>query len=136
MNYYRVSQNPLIPNDTVLTVAGGATPAVTGSAFSIENIVSPVSLILVNDGTSTSLSVTYQIGFVNSGDEGVAPTVTWVTPADGGAVADLTAANIAGSYKHASISLAVAKYYRFIVTNNDATGGHTATVCLFGICQW
>lgn len=130
---YQVMQAELITPDTALTISGGATPAVTGGYLLVSDMVSPMSLFLVNDGASTDLTVTYQIGFIDSGDCPTTPTITWVTPADGGTVTDLTNVNIATSKKHASISLACAKYYRFIVTNADA--GNIATVCLYGVLQ-
>lgn len=131
----RTEQRDLIAPDTALTISGGTTPSVTGPAINVSDITSPISLFLVNDLTSDDLTVTYEIGFVDEGDEDKAmPTITWVTPADGGAVSDMTAKDCNASECHASISVAVAKYYRFIVTNNSA--GKTAQVSLFGVTSW
>jgi hypothetical protein len=115
--------------ETELTASGEATPAVIGNWLQLGSMTSPLSLFLVNDGDSISLSVTYQVGFIDVGDK--FPSITAVTPGDGGVVSALTAVNIAGSKQHASISLAPGKYYRFIITNGDAVNG-AASVALFG----
>lgn len=127
-----INQDNLISPDTELTIAGGGTPSVTGPTLNLDNVISPLSLFLKNELTSDDLSVTYQVGFIDEADK-VAQTITWVTPADGGAVADMTNKDCNGSQSHASISLACAKYYRFIVTNNAAA--KTAKVSLYGTYQ-
>ena len=127
-----IDQMELIPPDSELTVSGGATPSVTGPARDLSNITSPMSLFLKNELTSDDLSVTYQVGFIDEADK-LTGTITWMTPADGGAVGDMTNVDCNGSQCHASISLACAKYYRFIVTNNAAA--KTAKVSLYGTVQ-
>ena len=133
MDVRNVIQDDAIIPDSDLTVSGGATPAVTGRVVHVGDVVSPFSLFLKNEGNSTSLTVTYQIGFVDEADKGSDPTITWVTPADGGAIDDFAAVDINNNQKHASINLAVSEYYRFIVTNND--GGNTAKVSLYLVRQ-
>jgi hypothetical protein len=114
---------------TTLTASGGATPSVTGPTQYLGQVDSNFSCILENSGASTSLSVTYQIGFLATGiteEQAVRDPsnyITWATPEDGGAVAGMTTLNIAGSNKHVSLTLAVCKWYRFIITNNDAVNG-------------
>lgn len=126
---------------TTLTVSGGATPAVTGEYCDFAEVDSNFSLVLVNAGASTSLSVTYQLGYLADGvtehqaKSDPATYITWMTPADGGAVAGMTAVNIAGSSVHVSLTLAVAKFYRYTITNNDAVNG-ADTVKLIKIAQF
>jgi len=138
MNNRSISQRDLIPSDTVLTKSSGATPSVTGPAIKMGSVVSPLGLFLVNEGDSTSLSVTYQVGYIDKaslGHEVSDPDVSWLTPADGGAVTDMTTVDINSSAKHASLAgLSCCKFYRFIVTNADTVNG--ATVSLYGHFQW
>lgn len=112
---------------TALTVSGGVTPSVTGRWIDIY-AESRVSMILVNDGTSTDLDVTYQIGYIKR-EDAIKGTRTAITPADGGTPAELTAANIPGSHKHGSVLTLAPGVYRFNVANAD--GVNTATVSLY-----
>ena len=110
---------------TALTASGGATPSVTGELCVFTQVDSNFSLFLENSGSSTSLSVTYQIGYMADGvsEDNVMrdnDLISWLTPADGGAVADMTTVDCSGSAIHASLTIAVGKWYRFIITNNDA----------------
>jgi len=126
--------------ETSLTVSGGATPSATGEALDFGKVDSNFSLILENSGQSDDLSVTYQIGYLEKGmteeqaKRNPDDFLKWITPADGGAVSSLTNVDCAGSAAHASLSLAVGKFYRFIVTNNSAT--KTATIRLSIIAQF
>lgn len=116
---------------TALTASGGATPAVTGKASNFGEVDSNFSLVLVNDGLADDLTVTYQLGYMADGvDENMAEKdpdtyLTWITPTDGGAITALTSKDLAGSHLHASLTLAVCKYYRFIITNADAVNATT-----------
>lgn len=125
--YKEIMQDELVPVDSVLTVSGGATPAVVGDTKNFSNMTSPLSLFLKNEGDSTDLSVTYEVGFVDEADK-VAGTITWVTPADGGVVTGMTNKDIHGSQCHASVSLACGKYYRFTAINNDAVNAAQVTM--------
>lgn len=132
-----ITQRMLITIATVLTASGGATPAVTGNPIPIGSSGDGMSLFLSNSGASTSLSVTYQIGFFNQAAQmDKLDNLTWCTPDDSGVMGSaLTAIDINASYAHGSTGgLAPGKYYRFIVTNNDAVNG--ATVSLFGQYQF
>jgi hypothetical protein len=62
----KLIQQAAIPDDTALTVAGGATPYVDGYNLDLSDMapLSKAFLFLRNEGTSTSLSVTYKTGFV------------------------------------------------------------------------
>jgi len=114
---------------TTLTASGGATPSVTGEYCDFAEVDSNFSLVLINAGDSTSLTVTYQLGYLADGvtehqaKSDPSTYITWMTPADGGAVATMTAVDINASVIHASLTLAVAKFYRFTITNNDAVNG-------------
>lgn len=125
---------------TELTVSGGSKPSVTGEPLDFGKVDSNFSLILENSGDSDDLSVTYQLGYLSQGiteeqaKKNPDSYINWITPADGGAVAGMTNVDCAGSAVHASLSLAVAKFYRFIVTNNSPTD--TATVRLSLIAQF
>ena len=120
--------------EEALTVSGGATPSATTGAINIGGSTGSMSVILENEGTSDSLTVTYQIGVISDDDlnsDGKIDwrDIIWMTPTDGGALTALTTVDVAGSYAHESVNLAVSKYYRFIVANNSAT--KTATVNLY-----
>lgn len=92
----------------------------------IGRSLSSVGLFLFSGGLSTSLTVTYEAGFVRD-INAMAQTVTWVTPRDGGDVPDLAAVNLAAqsnwdgavTAKHASVLLAGAQNYRFKVKENN-----------------
>ena len=123
-----IFEGNLLGSAKALTVSGGATPSATTTKVNLEESQGLISLFLQNTGTSTSLTVTYQIGIDTLG-YGDSDDFLWMTPADGGAITDMTTVNIASSYVHASLSLAMGKYYRFVVTNVD--GANTATVNLY-----
>ena len=131
----KLIQQAAIPDDTALTVAGGATPYVDGYNLDLSDMapLSKAFLFLRNEGTSTSLSVTYKTGFVDADSQ---PTgdISYITPITSKGTTPFTAFNIAnsnGSEAGDSFLLEPAQYYKFRVTNNDATAGHTATVSLY-----
>jgi len=77
----KLIQQAAIPDDTALTVAGGATPYVDGYNLDLSDMapLSKAFLFLRNEGTSTSLSVTYKTGFVDADSQ---PTgdISYITP--------------------------------------------------------
>ncbi|MFW9872132.1 MAG: hypothetical protein ACFFG0_03445 [Candidatus Thorarchaeota archaeon] len=118
----RVEQITLVRNQT-LAQSG----SITGRKLTAREIgksLSSISLFLQNTGLSTSLTVTYQIGFLPPDVTQSDSNINWLTPSDGGDIPDLTTVNITtDNYKHKSISLAPGEYYRFIITEN---GNNTA----------
>lgn len=117
---------------TALSVSGGATPSVTGQPIDLSYSDGNISLFLENSGASTSLTVTYQFGYIKRENEKLG-TITWITPEGGGAIVNLTTVNIAGTNKHEAITVDPTKYIRFICANAD--GGNTAAVSLYATYQ-
>jgi hypothetical protein len=117
---------------TALTASGGATPSVTGQAVDIGKSDGNISLFLINAGDSTSLTVTYQFGYITRANEKTR-TITWITPEGGGGIVNLTTVDIHGSSKHEAISVDPTMYIRFICTNNDAV--NAATMSLYVVFQ-
>lgn len=95
--------------------------AATSSAINLSNAAGPVSLILYGTN-STDVDVTYQIGYTRIGNT----ATTWITPADGGVVDDLTTVSFSNTASHhGSFNLPSGDEFRFIITNNDT--GNAAT---------
>ena len=117
---------------TDLTVSGGLTPSVTGLAIDLSKCDGNLSLILVNGGASTSLTVTYEFGYILRANA-MSKTVTWITPEGGGTIANLTTVNIAAADIHEAITVDPITHIRFICANADAI--NTATVSLYVIFQ-
>ena len=119
---------------TDLTVSAGATPSVTSKPQTLANadMTTAPGLILINSGASTSLTVTYQIGYKIPLKDAA---VVWVGGTTFTALAQLTTVNCPGDAKYgvcAEISTPC-NYVRFKVTNADA--GNTATVRLILLKQ-
>jgi hypothetical protein len=113
---------------TALTVSGGATPSVTGQWIDLGRSDGNISLFLINAGASTSLTVTYQFGFITRANEKLG-TVTAISPEGGGTITNLTTVDINASQKHEAISVDPTMYIRFNCTNVSAIA--TATVSLY-----
>jgi hypothetical protein len=123
----RMSQVEAFLPVTALTVSGGATPSVTGQ-IDISRTDGNFSLFLINSGASTSLTVTYKLGYITKANY-TKGTYTYITPEGGGTIVNLTALNIAAGSKHEAISVDPAQKLQFTCTNNDAM--NTATVSLY-----
>ena len=119
---------------TALTVSGGATPAVTGQWIDLGRSDGNISLFLQNAGTSQSLTVTYQFGYITRANE-KDRVITAETPEGGGGIVNLTTVNIATGSIHEAITVDPTMHIRFICTNADAVGGRTATVSLYVVYQ-
>jgi len=91
-----------------------------------------ISLVLENAGSSTDLTVTYELGYIKSEDEDTG-TITPIPPEDGGVVPGLSNVNIPAGSKHASTSVPPARYYRFTCTNNDVA--NSALIALYAFFQ-
>jgi len=118
-------------------LASGA--SITGQWIDIGDMESNVSLFLEqSDGSSTSLTVVYEIGYKKTGYE---PTpmnankddaLQNITPSDGGTIADFTTVNLSSAArKHTTDTLPATRWARWKVTNNN----NTAKVSLKGIFQ-
>lgn len=110
-------------DESAVTVSGGATPTATG-ILNGKHLAGPISLFLLGSA-STDVTVTYEIG-EKKPDE---TSYTYVTPADGGAITDLTNSDLSGGdWIHGSMSLPVGKKFKFTITNNDAVNADTVSL--------
>jgi hypothetical protein len=130
----RSPQQEAFKAGTVLTIAGGATPSVTGQWLNCGASDGNVSLFLVNAGTSTSVAITYEFGYIKTSNQAT-QTITNITPEGGGTITNLASTNIPGSHKHEAISVDQTKWIRFNAANLDAVAGHTAILDLYVVFQ-
>ena len=127
---------------TALTT-GGAVASKTGSWLDVGSAKSSLSLILhLSAGTSTSLTVTYEIGYIPEGkeivpvrslkDDALSP-IQEMTPDDDGVVTEMTTVDLATSLVriHDVLTLPPIKWIRFKCTCVNNTG----TVQLFALFQ-
>lgn len=127
-------QIEIIPS-TALTVSGGATPSVTSEAQDVSNAdftSGGIGLILVNSGISTSLTVTYQVGYKIPMQDA---SIVWVGGTTFTAISALTTVNVPGDAKYGLVTEIKnpCVYVRFKVANADAA--KTATVRLIMMKQ-
>ena len=132
----QVYQIEAVKPGTVLTTG----TSVQGDYIDIGAAESNFSLILEDSGASgASLTVIYTIGYKVSGKDTVSTltkddNLQEITPDDGGTISDFTTIDLSSNVrKHTVVTLAVARWYRFKITNND--GANSSTVSLKVIFQ-
>ena len=108
----------MIPQSGIIVAEQSLDDASVTGIVSAEDVGGSISLVL--ETSAGSVSVKYEVGYTDpalphskNSDDAI-----WLTPEDGGAISALT--NVAGADTHASLSLPVAEYYRFTVTENNS----------------
>jgi len=128
----RIRYQNLITNTTTIAASGSESSGNTTDnkyIVDLEYSDGNMSLFIKNDGDSTDITVTYQIGVKYPGT--INTTIDWYTPDDGGDIPDLTNVDINNSKKHVDLHyLAKARYYKFTITNNDGVNSAIITATL------